>query len=439
MENKDNRMDEFFKNSMEQFDKKPSSNVWSNIASELDSELTFFQKMWMYSRNILPYLIFLLFFGGYFLYANNQINSLKNELSSFESKTAESHSLQSAKTKIIELESTINELKILLAEAQSEVEELKIEMKRNSTKGQFVSTTSQQLKIDRLTTEINRLSKINSSLRNDLNSYVNIGKNTSAAGQLKSQNQLINNAKTRKNVAISTLDCHKPNNYLQHQYFLPGVSSILRVVDESKTEKNGIKSRYLVGFTGSAFNTFISKSDNYNFGTNFGLRQEYSIFQEFSVTNSISINNQKYTIKGMDKTIEQDILMRYPVNIDNAAQVEKIEIKNTYIDVALGLKYNFKPTKNGRSYFVNPSFSWLLYLPQEFEYSVSQASDLVSTRNRYIAYFGSFNLSIGMERQISENQIVQFSIWGEQSLIPLGQESQYINMAGLRASYLFGK
>ena len=185
------------------------------------------------------------------------------------------------------------------------------------------------------------------------------------------------------------------------------------------------------------FNTLVRDSKLVNPGIGRGIRAEYALSPKWAITGDLLYNDQAYTIESTQGNIPTENLKKYPGGLNEDSNVQNINTRTKYFDFNLGLKYTPNYNSTRLNFFINPSVVWQIYLPQEYQYSLSQQANIQYTQKSYTGYFGSAHLGLGFEKAFGKNRIFQINLWGEQSFIALGYEKQYVSMFGIGTALLF--
>ena len=437
MEDNNNNMEEFFKRSLERFDEAPSNDVWTNISDRLSIEAKWYDPILIAIKSMYPFILAAVLIGAYHFYAQNKFDNFKNEISEANSTiqalqnknlsyTSQIENIEQVKTEFLE---NINDKKLALEKLTQENKELaasRQQLLRNSK-----NNSSNALVLQNLRTKIQNLEsklKLKEAELLALNNKSDLEKTSPSnrttevfCSQFKHLPRVRSNRIVNQDFLLSN---NKPNS------FNPNVPK--------ETESASLKfDRFKFGLKARYFNTLVKNSQLVNPGFSQGLRAEYFLAQKWAVTGDLTYNQRTYTIASSQGTFSRESLERYPGGVEEKLNVNNINSRTRYFDFNLGLKYtpNFHADK--ANFFINPSIVWHLYMPQEYQFSLSQESDIHYTQKTYLAYLGSGNLNMGFDKRINSRLHFQISLWGEQSFIPLGYEKQYVSMFGVSSSLLF--
>ena len=435
-----NNMEEFFKRSLEQFNEVPSDDVWTNVSDRLTLEAKWYDPIVTVLKSALPFLIALLMIGAYHLYIQNNISNYKNDLS------AAKDTIENLQTENKEYLSQING-----------IEQLKTDFLEN---------------INGKNLEIEKLTKENKSLAYSYNQLLNKSKgNSNSQGaftlqNLRNQIRILEERIQLKDAEIlafkdkQNFENLSPSNRTTEVFcsqfkYLPRVRSnriinqnhLLSVNKPNSVTPNAPRQtedisnirykRFKLGLKARYFNTLVKDSKLVNPGFSQGIRAEYMFGKNWGVTGEVLYNQRTYTIAANQGSFSPESLKKYPGGVDRKLNVNNISARTRYFDASLGIKYMPNYGNNKTNFFINPSVVWHVYLPQDYQFGLTQESDIHYTERTYLAYFGSGNLNVGFERKINSSLHFQVGLWGEQSFIPLGYERQYVSMFGASTSILF--
>jgi len=494
MNEMDKKMEEFFQKSMEDFNDAPSDIVWDQLSDQLDNEETVFTKVWKRVRTVLPIALLLLSFGALSLGSYTTIRALKNNNNLLQSENIglnEKHAIllntnQALKNKNETLITDFDRQKEQLLEIQEKIKKSQGAMNYSFDKDDNMMERLQLAEAlnlsyeSQLTACANGVTASNESLamvqnemallRKENERLVMIGQGVDGQGIDKGPDGgLVGNSgdggkesgssqeprvvmdieeeEDRGGVGLKVKDLltgekvdEALSTVLDEKAELEKKVSELTEALAGKLNNASLKSwQYRYGFTGRAYNAFVPGGRNLHLSSSYGLRHELTFKEKWSLTHSIEFNEQEYSVKTDSGALPRSILEQYPDSPGAYADVRSVKSRATYFDTQLGIKYQ-KPSKKGNTiYFVNPSVVWQLYLPQEFNYELIQAQDLLVERRDYVGYLGSVNLQFGIERSLNEKTHFQMALFAEKSLVDLGFDNQNLTLVGLRSSILFGK
>lgn len=418
MDEQNNNLEEFFNKSLEQFNNSPSDMVWGALADRLEMEETFRQRWERKLRRYLPVLLLLLCFGAYFWYAQGKINALHTQMG-----------------RMVETNLALQGRLVACGEQQE---------KSNEPKTTFNTKPNQKIINTTATTPVINPTLATKTIPENNAPIISPAPPTSTTTlQATPKKPAVvpqkPTAAPKPSAPITSISSFSSNFPLA--FIAPQSYTSLGVVYVKAIEAPALpsKANYRIGYTARLFNTFISEGRQLSLGSSVGVRQELKLFGAWSLSNAIRFNQQVYYVGSNTGTISPVALARYPGGQEQAAPVRTIKVKSNYFDIPVGLKVTFGHTKKGFRYYVNPSAAWLVYLPQKFDFTLSNNANILERDQRFYGYFGSGNLEVGLEKRIRKNMYWQVGLWAERSFIPLGVEDQVISMFGLSTSFLFGK
>ncbi len=456
-ERKDNNMEDFFRNSMEQFDDTPSDTVWSGIEDRLvksDEKNRFIFKMWFFRGMFFLCLIGAAMTYFYFLEDVSQID----EFQKLSNEKVHDKRSKNQKREEDEKRLSFDETKSVELVSNKEKVEIDRSNKYLNTK-HSVQDISQKRNNDVASINYNKVDKINID-----EPVFNVSSESSASMISDSRSNKMNHTSRQEEVFNTNrtdavypqqeaiLDTQylkiKKLNSLANVGFMPllSFSSTVKNINSNRLtffsntrSKRSHFGNYKLGISGRFFQTFVSDFDGvFNASESFGIRHELALSKKVWLTNAIYYNIQHYDVMPMNGPVNHDVLARYTAK-DFQTEIVTIESKSEYFDFPLGLKWSFNKKDSGWSMFINPSINWQLYLPQNFKFI--QADDVVIERNdqRMFAYLGSTAMRWGIEKKMSNSMFFQLDLWGEYSFIPIGIQEEKLKMLGISGSILFGK
>jgi len=454
MEYPNENMEEFFRNSLDKFDDKPSDAVWSSLDQRLEEDKpNSFVKKWF--KYIFP--ISLLLLGGSILFwhQNGVIKDYKNELITIKDKnSALKNEINQIKSSNIQHQSQENEIVATIEEKEKYTTEVK---------------TSFLTRIDTV-----YIVKYLPSETQNTWSYAQ-GKNTLNASTSIYNNQLdqfpdkLSYSKaspTGQNTRIiletpNTLSwgSHKKSGLLyslnSSGSLIPEVKLARIISSKENRKKKEIKGGpiivvqddiwgrpdfyYKAGFSMNLLSSLIGdyfSASSTGFG--YGLTQEIGLSTRVAITSGAKFTHQEYTLSNNGLPLEMSQVNSFPRQDNYPNRIVKAEVENKFIEIPLGLKYDFYRDSN-KTFFLNPAVKFSLHKPQQFSYFLSENRfEIFSTDNRF-AYLNAINLAVGVEKNINPFMCYQVSLGYDYSLEPIGIEHQTINSLYLRANLLFGK
>lgn len=158
----------------------------------------------------------------------------------------------------------------------------------------------------------------------------------------------------------------------------------------------------------------------------------------------------KYTYSGYKIDDTQDLgegLTDFPNINTELGELNQIEQKSNLLSFPVHLKYQH-PISENRAVFASFGLSPQLYLLQKFEYeylfpvntedgvfiSEIEAPNKVKENNFYT---GTYDFSLGFEKNLENNSLLQFSAFYNKSAGGLGVESRELDLIGIRSSIRF--
>lgn len=436
-------MEEFFNKSLEQFDNSPSDNVWENLAERMESEETFLQRWEHKLRRYLPLLLLLLSFGVYFGYAQGKLNALQMQMSSMVEENLALRGNLVACGERQKQEQEDGKANGIVVEEGSDNEtpigstSIELNGAEYPNKKELIKDFTVSNKAELANRSLLREEQNNNAIA--LNSVDNLASAAVDKEPIVTPNEPVPplpKVTTKPPTAIQPIDQKTPFAFVSPQTYIS--LGVVYVKPINQPDLPG-KANYRIGYTARLFNTLTSVGRPLNFGFSTGVRQELKLFGAWSLTNAVRFNQQTYRVDNGNDFISPADLRKYPAGQEQSEQIRAIDIKSNYFDIPVGLKFTFGHTKKGFRYYVNPSATWLVYLPQNFSYTLSSGAKVEQKNKRYYGYFGTGNLEVGLEKRLRNNLFWQVGAWGERSFIPLGIEDQKITMFGLSTSLLFGK
>jgi len=477
-----NNLEEFLNNSMDHFDDVPSNNVWDSVEQKLDGEMEeeknkpFFFG-WKFISSLIVIGILVASISVFQIKNNQEIKTIQDQLSQLENKN---HINPNSEEKELSTLSTQVELKSL------EEDELKANTKEqepiksphttqttdqiisyNNSKNEYPSSKNKSKFNKTLSTFKNNIDTKNNipnifersnaplSIEDDLSNSESLTQVVKTAPERKNNNIISSKStntlkknKTDRNSIPSDLSNRKNQTVIESLnsklYFLPNNENQINLLNLSEPiivnrPDSHFSSRYRIGLNARFANTFIKHNTDFNGTESYGIRHEYLLNDRWALTNSINFNIQHYDIIGESGIVEKAVVREYTNRDFNDISIREIDVNAEYIDIPLGLKWNFKETRRGWNYFINPSAVWQIYLPQMFSFTQTDQNVIVRNDSRIIASLGSASIDVGIEKRIGNHFYFQCSLWGEYSFIPLGTQQDKIKLVGVRTSLLFGK
>lgn len=440
MEDNNNNMEEFFKRSLEQFDEVPSNDVWTNISDRLTIEAKWYDPILTVLKSAIPFLIAFLMIGAYHLYIQNKVGDYKTDLSeaqnTIEQLQIENKNYSNQANEIDQLKSdflsNINDKKLALEKLTKENNSLSRNYNLLLANNKRNNFTDNSLRLENLRKEIISLEKMLELKETEVLA-------------LRSEQNLEKVSPSKKTTEgfssqFKYLPRVRSNKILNHHHLLSvNKPNTVTPATPNETEDmlNQKYARFKIGLKARYFNTLVKNSNLINPGFSQGIRAEYMFGQKWAVTSDILYNQRSYTIAATQGAFTAQSLKKYPGGVEDKTNVNNISSRARYFDASIGIKYIPNFGNNKSNFFINPSVVCHVYLPQDYQFGLTQESDIFYTERTYLASFGSGNLNVGFEKKINPRLHFQVSLWGEQSFIPLGYEREYISMFGASTSILF--
>jgi len=454
-----NNLEEFFSNSMEQFNDSPSDRVWEGISDRLDEEDRRPVLWWRhYPLMVLPIMVI----GALALYSlinrNENQKIIDNPIAqkaqvketidpikqNYEIVSDQMQEVVSENVKIKETDpDKLNSKTITLNPTSSRSSNARVqELETNS---QYNSYQYSEQRSNKPIADVNDLQNEQQINNVSLNNSINDPRSSDNEDQ---EQKLINEKNNSNSYPLEIENKQDATQKQVNQLFsFPILDGLIEIEHDRKLVSPPIVkiekdhwSKYRVGLSGRFANTFVSDNKMFNGNESYGLRQEYYITKSLAITNAIHFNIQHYDIESSATTIEPVVVQRYTSrSFDDSGGLQKIESNSEYVDLSLGLKYELGRRLFGFKTFINPSFVGQVYMPQTFKFLDLRGDLRVRENKSIVMYLGSANLNIGVEKQLNKHIYFQVSLWGEHSFIPIGLQREKIQTIGISTSLLFGK
>jgi len=466
-----NDMQEFLKNSMEQFNSSPSSDVWENIDSQLSASMPFYKKWFFWGALALSLLLITLFGTTFNLYQTNQDLLIKSNAALEEN---------------LLLHKEIDQLNNSLSRTQSNLDreqtarlEIESQLKSNSPINQadrhYVSN-SQLINKD-ITKNVDGLTqqftshRFRASMSDNVNSPFFPRSTLHGPEESVLSNNIILNkpldheevemrdlwtksipplslkslAHTTSNTSSSSINSMPPPlessfkekdiwmRKLELQSLLQNIKSSLSFDPSFETPKGWHWYRF--GILTGVHTTWTDLGKQWDAGYTVGLSNEVILNKKLGLTFDFRYNSQQYRFDVNDSNINS--ISDYP-RAPSAQSIEDIEVKSRYFDLPIGLSYAV-PLSRKLKLRINPALAWQVYLPQKYEYNIGENVKFGNVEERYFLYLGSAHLNLDIERKLNADVAWRIGLWGEVGLIPLGIERRKIRMFGIKSAIIFGK
>ncbi len=453
MDEKNNKLEDFFNQSLNQFDDSPSDAVWEGLQKRMDSERTILEKWTTTVRKLFPYLLLLIGLGTYHFFSQNKINQLTQNLERIKSENSTlTVNLENCDTKETELltknqllSAELNQLATSITALEQSVNKYSAQRNRNyspmSNESAITvfSPTNERRQLD--------LQPFNPTPDKNfkLDTYVLI---ETKASESKVGVTKVEESKLRE--IVQRVKKTQPDNIspfllplrpkltttLQPRFSIQHSNALIRGL-RIEQDQEVKESNFRIGYQYLAFKTFVKTSTCFNFGNAHGIRMEKVFKNNFALTASVNYVDQEYKIKNGNNPIRVEDLLPYPGGVSFGDNVTSVEVQSHHLNLPLGLKWTVRTWKNNFQFYVNPSLVWQMYFPQKFTYEISGDSKIDRKNKQYFGNFGSGNLQLGLEKKLSESLVWQIGIWGERTIAPVGIENQNLTYVGLNTSILF--
>jgi len=456
MDKGDKNIEQFFNKSLEQFKDAPSDRVWENLSHQLgDAPPTFFQrfKNWMLAGTLLALIAFSIW--GYFT-LSHKIQLLTDQT------IVQAINNASLQKQLSTCQNTTTSI-------QQTLQEVKEQPLRNTTPISNTSKTEAPVNKVRNTSFVfSSPAFVNVSFGED-SPTVFSGSFTSmktssipfgdsyffhrTAPQSKQTNPFSTDQK-KEEVSFPLSEEAKEELVLSRGK--PYATPLFTVLDKPRKAIKGFRKRglpsdfnwtfsppirtikkfrpaYRFGIDATAYMVFTDQQDNFSLSQRFGVTNELQIYNNVFLTAGIGYRFQDYDID--ITTNNQHILPLYPLSPESGNPSFEIHQEVKILDVPLGLKWYSDWKENGNRYFVHPSMTWQFYFPQKFEYTEEDNKPIsLAFSNQYFGYLGTAQLQVGLERNLGKKWNMQWGLWGEKSLIPMGLGDRSLFNFGVRGA-----
>ena len=425
-----NRIEDFFNKSLEGFNDTPSDDVWGNINNQLNEETPFYKKSFFIIGVI--GILFLSLVGGLIYQMNTKMEALSTKN-------------QELSSEIIVLKEQNDNQQKRLAICQNNII-IEKEQQSKATRSFFneLSSNSNFSRKGMASTDF-------SMIKNDIGkNELSVSPSKNKGSQTESGN-LSTNKKSDKEVkkqdSKKTIASKKSNqsedNTLKETY-LQGIRpyysrntpiKLENLYFPSKTISNR-RNRIEIGFFTVKTDWLIPNGvDNFlDFGQSLQFKRNYDISNKLALIGGIGYSNYTYNSKITSANLLS--IADFPSLNERLGAIEQVTVKNEFLTGTLGFQYRLAKRRNF-SPFIKSSAIWKLYLPQTFEYQLSIGETDIYTDNRYFAYFGAVDVSLGFEKIFNHSFNYQLEVFAEKSLIPLGIENVSLTHFGLKTTFLF--
>jgi len=421
MDDPNKNMEQFFRNSLDNFSERPSEMLWDRLEERLDEEKPPGFLAWL--KFLLP-CIFLLGFTGLFLSQRKILNDYKSQISEL---IRHNDKLRSEVEASAALESRISIPNITEEEVPDDEPIVQVNVRDRYKFGEGI-------------------------LAREVHSELSLG-----ATPPKSSRNVISERSAL--LAISSL----PSVSFSEDLLTSSLSTTLfqeirlskRHQDHSKRKRKKIPDGPIIVKQGEpwgqpGFYYRIGPSlkiqttlkgelfSASSIGMSYGMAQEFGLTSRFAFTLGLSRAFQEYTLNNSSGiTLRDELVENFPQAEDYGSQITSIEVENKFLEMPIGAKYDFYQD-NIKSFFVNPTVKWSLHDPQFIRYYLTENRVHNYQGNRRFGYLNSIGLAMGIEKRISRNIRYQMSLGYEHAVEPVGEERQKLNSVNLNFNLLFG-
>ena len=409
------RIEDFFNKSLEGFNDAPSSAVWAGVDSRLGEEIPFYKKPFFIISSAAILLAFLA--SGLFC----QHIKMKNLI-------AENQSLN-------------EDIEILKADNHRQIENLKQCQSKNDIQQNepldFVKTTIQTQStyiVQQQNPIVDKIEKTDFNKKsNNLEPTKDLTKNNS--NKSTTEQPIEETTVNRNELQLEILNL----NYLKsiRPYYSTSRQTMLNALEfPPKSREKKKKNRLEIGL--DVFKTDLFLTDGVK--SNLGSGQSISYKRAINISKRLqAIGGLGYSTYTYNSNITRDNLLsiaEFPSLNEQLGSINRVRVNSQLINASIGFQYNLTKHRN-LTPFIKSSAIWKLYLPQKFEYVLTNGFNRGHIDNRYFAYFGAVDASIGIEKELNHNHSFQLEIFAEKSLVPLGVENVNLTHLGLKTSWLF--
>lgn len=432
MEEKDNRgLENFFKNSLENFDQEPDDQVWSKVTAMLDNDeenkktpfwLNFFSKLPIYLLSTLTLAVILSYLtNDHKLFSIRTVDQISETTqSSYNDKKA---IVQTTTQPNLIREKTIEQQKSRLETRTTPIKKVITKTSNPKSVAPYTAITKENRIENNFTTQ-----PTTQSIKADIPKMILFSASPKDVIELK--RDLLN--------AITHLELYKSKLLSNKERVLPTVT-LGKSITPHQVRDNS--SKYSIGLSARFFHTAVNDADDFNGSESYGLVQDFKLFPSLELNLGMYFNVQHYNINTNSDTEPLDRLIVRQYTNRNIADdgVTQIDASTQYYDMPLGLRWHFRNLNEKTSLYINPAIVWQVYLPQKFGFTTVDDKMGYRDYKGINASLGSSSLSLGMERKIGNSLALQLSLWGEYSFIRLGVQNEKFKMLGIKSSLLFGK
>ncbi len=482
MERYKDNIDEFFRMSLESFDREPSERVWENVDSRLSADVTIWTSILSFFTKYIWFFVIGSTFVAYHFYAQNNFKKLTQKVSLMDEKYG------NLESEYLDIDKKYSELKNQNAQTEKYILELEKSYSDQNNKLLSFQQNIARLKSESdLISEINRKANYLTDLYNskpfgfgqgnpDFTKQANTNRFSDQEGLtpdlfMNTSNNSFNDkvgdragdgvfgANLKKGInregqiADDILDRNRTVSFASiregwnwSKWGSANTETYQRILRRglqfSSFEGNELEIRafkYRYGANVSTINVITNSADKRNFGISTGFVHELGLTKKWSLTNSINYILSNYEIDNGSDQLSASDLEGIPGGSYFQDPVKVVEVNNQYFDFNIGVNRRFNIGEKGSSLFVNPSVGWQFFFPQEYLYTFVDGNKSIYDENRFIGYFGTAKVQVGYEKPLSEDMRFLLGIYGERSLIKQGQEKRNRVNVGISSTLLFGK
>ena len=446
MDNKNNKLEDFFNQSINHFDDSPSDAVWEGLQERLDNDMTIWDKITTSLRKYFPYLILLLGLSTYHFFAQNKINTFQDRIDKIQTENSTLNlQLNECDKKSTSLFTDIQSTSAALQQSKQQIGilEQKLFSANNTTNQLQDKLTNAYTNATALQNQMNHIEA--TSIQNTIpiilpteQIIVNQPKELipfpEKLAELKDSK--LSESDFKRN--LSTFSTRRPSKLTPRGLLMPNALS--RIIPFMDPEPKVKFSKFRIGYEFKGFHVVSNtNSDVINFGHTNGAKLEWVIKNKFALTGGINFVDQTYKVKNSNNPIPVSQLLRYPEGTSFGLDVNEIDVENNYFEFPVGIRFPVKYFNDNFGIYLNPAVVWQFHLPQNYEYNSSLNSIYKFKNEQYFGYLGSAQMTLGLEKTIHKKLVWQLGLYGEKSLIGFGAEDQNFSAFGISSSILFQK
>ncbi len=429
-----NNIEDFFNRSLEGFDQSPSSSVWENISSQLDVPIPFWQKYFFHILSC-GLAIGMIGMAFYIFSLRTDIESLRIAMDSQEEYEEESMSKDDQLIALNQLNQNLkDELNAGLnsnSELKQEISDLRKEigiLKRNLKTAQVEIYSTQLANIEKVSTgyEASELvSKEHLTAPDEGETEISANDRVLSTGFSTLESKKLESI---ADLNIKSRSAEEVTNYKRLKFHFP------EAFMQRPTFYEQYVPNFKYGVTASLIGTGTDVSSGLFPGYSVGGSLQVELLKHVWLTFDGRYNKNFYVMDFNGSNPEEEVNFPRPRSIDE--NIRRVDVENSYLDFPMGISCQI-PVSKKNSIYINPGFSWQLYLPQQYTYNTAMNDFIPYSESSYVVYFGSLFLNTGVERKISEKMRFQLGFWAEQGLADYGAEDRRIVNYGLKSTLFF--